>query len=84
MLRDEYSRTNMNEVLDGIDKDPNARWVFMNEMNLMFSLNEKEIRKRSHNLEIDKVIRRILKSKRASNNLRGRTFQQVGNRPQLS
>ena len=56
----------MDEVLDGIDKDPNARWIFMNEMKLMFSLNEKEIRKRSHNLEIDKVIRRILKSKRAS------------------
>ena len=35
----------MNEVLDGIDKDPSARWIFMNGMNLMFSLDEKEIRK---------------------------------------
>ena len=25
LLRDEYSRMNINEVLDGIDKDPNAR-----------------------------------------------------------
>ena len=34
----------MDEVLDGIDKDP-MRWIFMFEMNLMFSLDEKEIRK---------------------------------------
>ena len=35
----------MNEVLDGIDKDPMRRWIFVFEMNLMFSLDEKEIRK---------------------------------------
>ena len=40
-LRDEYSRTNMSEVLDGTDKDPLRRWIFMFEMNLIFSLNEK-------------------------------------------
>ena len=36
----------MDEVLDGIDKDPLRRWIFMFEMNLMFSLDdEKEIRR---------------------------------------
>ena len=38
----------------------------MFETNLMFSLDEKEIRKWSQNLGIDKVIRIILKSKRVS------------------
>ena len=42
---------------------------FRGFMNLMFSLDEKEIWRWSHNLEIDKVIRRILKSKCASNDL---------------
>ena len=31
----------MSEVLDGTDKDPLRRWIFMFEMNLMFSLDEK-------------------------------------------
>ena len=52
--------------MDGINKDPMGRWIFMFETNLMFSLDEKEIRKWSQNLGIDKVIRIILKSKRVS------------------
>ena len=36
----------MNEILDSIDKDPNAKRIFVYEMNLMvFTLDEKEIRK---------------------------------------
>ena len=40
-LRYEYSKMNMSEVLDGIDKDPSQRWIFVFEMNLTFSLDER-------------------------------------------
>ena len=33
----------MSEVVDGTDKDPLQRWIFMFDMSLMFSLDEKKI-----------------------------------------
>ena len=35
----------MDEVMDDIDKDPIRKWIFMFEMDLMFNLDEKEIRR---------------------------------------